>query len=135
MNSSDPRARMWSDALDMVMRAERIHRQMFAPRASQQRAPAWEPPIDVLETAEEVIVWAALPGVDPAEIKAVIHNGALVISGRRQMPPEMQTAAIHRMELPQGYFERSAPLPPGAYDRVSHAVVNGCLVVRLAKAR
>ena len=50
------------------------------------------------------------------------------------LPPELRHAAIHRLELPQGAFERRVPLPPRAYDAVHRSLANGCLVVHLRKA-
>lgn len=134
MRPFDPRARMWSDALDMMARAERLHRQLFEPSYSCGGHPSWEPPVDVLETHEEVLVFAALPGVDPNRIKADIRDGVLVVAGERILPAELRTAVIHRLELPQGRFERHIELPAGTYRDVAHGVVNGCLVIRLTKA-
>ena len=42
-------------------------------------------------------------------------------------------AAIHRLELPQGRFERRVALPPGRYDSVRRTIVNGCLFITLRK--
>ncbi|MDB5372380.1 MAG: hypothetical protein JWP04_1022, partial [Belnapia sp.] len=51
------------------------------------------------------------------------------------LPPELRFAAIHRLELPQGRFERQLPLPPGRYSTgIRQSLVNGCLLVRLEKA-
>jgi HSP20 family protein len=124
---------MWSEAVDMLSRAERLHRQLFQPCAPAAPAPAWEPPVDMLETDHEVIIFAALPGVDPRKVTAVIEGGVLVVSGRRTLPPQLRTARIHRLELPQGRFERRVPLPPGHYDGVRSEAGDGCLVVTLRK--
>jgi HSP20 family molecular chaperone IbpA len=124
---------MWSDALELMSRAERLHRQMFEP-ATAAGGVSWEPPVDMLETETEVLVLAALPGVDPNQMRAEIQGRALVITGERQLPAELATAVIHRLELPQGRFQRRIPLPPGVYRGVSHALVNGCLLIRLNKA-
>jgi HSP20 family molecular chaperone IbpA len=125
---------MWSEALDMLTRADRMHRQIFQPQHPEQsRLPCWEPPADVLETELEVIVITALPGVDPATIRTTIENGALEIFGERLLPPELRTATIHRLELPQGCFQRRLRIPPGAYDDIRRASANGCLVVTLRK--
>jgi HSP20 family molecular chaperone IbpA len=124
---------MWSEAVEMLTRAERLHRQFFQP--PQAGRPAWEPPVDVLETEQEVLVLIALPGVAPDQVDAVIQDGALVISGRRLLPAELRTAIIHRLELPQGRFERRIPLPPGRYDAVRRAAGDGCLLISLRKAR
>jgi HSP20 family molecular chaperone IbpA len=75
-----------------------------------------------------------LPGVDPDKVEIVIHNSGLSIAGERVLPQELRTATIHRLELPQGRFERHIPLPPGRYETPRSGVANGCLVIRLAKA-
>src|SRR5690349_13668007 len=106
MKSSDPRAWMWSDAMEMLLRAERMRRQTFQPSAGQAHKPSWEPPVDMLETDHELLVFAALPGVDPERINVSIQDGTLLISGERVLPPQLRTALIHRLELPQGRFER-----------------------------
>lgn len=117
----------------MVARAERLQRQFFQLHEFA-RAPQWEPPADVLETEAEVLVFLALPGVDPERVEAMIDNGVLVVAGTRILPPELRRAAIHRLELPQGRFERRLPLPAGVYDQITRHAVNGCLVVSLRKA-
>lgn len=118
----------------MLARAERLHRQFFQPQRSAAHSPVWEPPADVLETEREVLILVALPGVDPAQVEAVIEDGTLRVAGHRLLPPELNNAAIHRMELPQGRFERRLPLPPGRYAvPVRQSVANGCLLVRLEK--
>lgn len=133
MAGGDPRDWMWSDALHMLAQADRLHRQMFRPQASVQGA-NWEPPVDMLETDDEVLILAALPGVDAQQVQAVIENGVLVIAGVRVLPDELRTATIHRLELPQGRFERRIALPAGRYDSVRRTSVNGCLVISLSKA-
>jgi HSP20 family protein len=123
---------MLSEAIDSLARAERLRRQFFSLQPTS-REPIWEPPIDVLETEREVLILVALPGVDPDEVEAVIENGILVISGRRVLPVELRNARIHRLELPQGRFERRIALPTGRYA-VSRFAVNGCVGLRLAKS-
>ena len=133
MKNPDPRAWMWSNAVEMLLRAERMHQQNFQPVHGRARAPAREPPVDMLETDHELLVLAALPGVDPERIQVAIDNGVLVIAGERVLPQELRIARIHRLELPQGRFERQLPLPPGRYEVMHPAVVNGCLTVVLRK--
>jgi HSP20 family molecular chaperone IbpA len=132
--TDDPHDWMWSEALSMMARAERLHQQMFQPVARRTHAAAWAPPVDVIETEHEVLVLAALPGVDAAKVEAAIEGGVLVIAGQRVLPPELRTAVIHRLELPQGRFERRVPLPPGRYADVRRTEAHGCLVISLSKA-
>ncbi|MDD2878088.1 MAG: Hsp20/alpha crystallin family protein [Acidiphilium sp.] len=134
MTTSDSRTWMWSEALDVLARADRMQRQMFQPRRpAEVRQSCWEPPADVLETDYEVIVITALPGVDPATITTTIEGGALEIFGKRVLPPQLRTATIHRLELPQGCFRRRLHLPSGTYDDVRCTSTNGCLIVTLRK--
>lgn len=134
MRGENPADLMWAEAVQALREAERLHRQLFQPSAAS-REPAWEPPIDVLETGGEVLILAALPGVDPDAVETTIEDGALLIRGRRVLPQQFDTAVIHRLELPQGRFERRVPLPPGRYDAVRRAALNGCVVVSLHKAQ
>lgn len=130
MWTKDPMNWMLSEAIGSLARAERLRQQFFS---LQSGAPSWEPPIDVLETDEELLILVALPGVDPDQVQAVIEDGVLVISGRRTLPAELRNAHIHRLELPQGRFERRIGLPAGRYV-ISRFAVNGCIVFRLAKS-
>jgi HSP20 family molecular chaperone IbpA len=134
MRRKDPAAWMWADAVQMLNEAERLHQQVFRPQLRRPARPSWEPPVDVLETEREVLILAALPGVDPEAVETIIEDGELVLSGVRVLPAELEIAVIHRLELPQGRFERRVPLPPGRYDAVRRLTTNGCLAVTLRKA-
>jgi HSP20 family molecular chaperone IbpA len=124
---------MWFEALDRVSEGRRMHQQFFSldPRDAQ---PAWEPPIDLLETEDEVLIFFALPGVDSSQVEASIEGSHLIVSGQRKLPDELRTALIHRMELPQGQFRRRVSLPKGVYTGVKRQTVNGCLLISLQKA-
>lgn len=128
MSTKDPVNWMLAEAIGSFARAERLRQQFFSLRES-----GWEPPIDVLETEDELLIFVALPGVDPDQVEAVIEDGTLIISGHRVLPAELRNARIHRLELPQGRFERRIALPVGRYV-VSRFAVNGCVGLRLAKS-
>jgi HSP20 family molecular chaperone IbpA len=89
--------------------------------------------VDVLELERELLILVALPGVDPDQVEIAIDDGALIVAGRRALLPELRTAVIHRLELPQGRFERRVPLPPGRYAAARRSAANGCLVISLGK--
>jgi HSP20 family protein len=131
MDKDFPSGWMWSQAFDMLARAERMHREIFRPASPSA---AWEPPVDVLETHEEVLVLVALPGVVAEQVEAFIEGSELVIAGTRVLPREWRTAVIHRLELPQGRFQRRIRLPAGRYRNVARSAINGCLVITLSKA-
>lgn len=134
MNDDFPNRLMWSEACEMLARAERMHRQFFQPVRSYSRQPAWEPPVDVLESERDVLVVVALPGVRAEKVEVGIDGADLVVSGARTLPPELASAIIHRLELPQGRFERRLRLPPGHYSDIRRKFADGCLLVLLSKA-
>jgi len=131
--AGDPNDWMWGDALEVLARADRLHRQFFQPASARARQARWEPPVDVLETPGEVLIIAALPGVSEAAVELAIEGPFLLISGERALPAQLASAVIHRLELPQGRFERRVPLPAGRYDQIQRRTLDGCLVVSLRK--
>jgi HSP20 family protein len=131
MDKDFPSGWMWSQAIDMLARAERMHREVFRPSGS---LPVWEPPADILETPQEVLVLVALPGVAAEQVQVSIDGNHLVIAGTRVLPREWRTAVIHRLELPQGRFERRIRLPGGRYKDIRRSSANGCLEITLSKA-
>ena len=134
MSTKDPINWMLSEAIGSLARAERLRQQFFnLQTALGPREASWEPPIDVLETDDELLILVALPGVEPDRVETVVEEGMLVVSGRRTLPAELSNARIHRLELPQGRFERRITLPAGRYA-ISRFTVNGCIAIRLAKS-
>lgn len=99
---------MWSEALSMLDRAERLQRQFF-----HHAAAAWEPPVDITETAGELHVHVALPGVAAESITVALDPAGLVVSASRPFPCDGDTQHVHRIEIPYGRFERQIGLPLG----------------------
>jgi HSP20 family protein len=126
---------MWGDALSMLAKAERLHQQLFQPSGGgRARRAVWTPPVDVLDNGREVLIIAALPGVCETAVELTLDGAFLIIAGECAMPKAFETAAIHRLELPRGRFERRVPLPPGRYDQISRRTEDGCLIVSLRKS-
>jgi len=99
---------MWSEALSMLDKAERLQRQFFHPAAA-----SWEPPVDITETAYEIQVQVALPGVPADSITLALDPAGLTVSASRPFPCAGDTQHIHRIEIPYGRFERQIGLPLG----------------------
>lgn len=119
---------MWAEALAILARTDRLHREAFRPTAS-----GWEPPVDVLETETELLVVVALPGVKTDEMEVIIGHGELTVRGTRRWPTLERPLRVHRIELPHGRFERRLPLPPGAYHLVAQDHTDGCLLLTLRR--
>lgn len=132
MAARKPEIWMWAQMRAMANEADEMRGRFFELRKGAAM-PTWEPPVDVIETANELMVIVALPGVDPSKAEAVISGSDLMVVGTRRLPDSLRNARIHRMELPYGRFERRIPLPPGRYDAVKREAVDGCLLIRLHK--
>jgi HSP20 family protein len=131
MTVPDPRSWMWNEALTMIERAEQLHRRFFEPGSSTI---CWQPPVDIFETGSDFWIIAALPGVAVDDLTVSIEGDLLRVTGQRRLPLSAQTAAIHRLEIPHGRFERSIQLPAVRLTLDHSELVNGCLVIRLGKA-
>ena len=132
MTGRKPGVWMWAQMRALLNEADEMRGRFFELRTGET-TPTWEPPVDVIETAAELLVLVALPGVDPNTAEALIDGGELVVGGTRRLPESLRRARIHRMELPYGRFERRIPLPSGRYDAVTREAADGCLLIRLRK--
>lgn len=134
MNSREMRSLMWAEALSMFDEAERLQRQFF--RAGCEAAEAsWEPPIDVIEVADALVLQVALPGVAEDSIMLGIEAGAVTISALRPFAAGAGAggARIHRVEIPHGRFRRRVALPNHRLALVEKAYRDGCLTLTFAK--
>ena len=128
----DPETWMWERARSMLDEAERLERRLFRPGRPGRR-PSWTPPVDVFETSTELWVLVAIPGVQAERIQIDIEGGELVVSGNRHVPSAFRHAAVHRLEIPHGRFERRVELPPGTYELTQSRLADGCLFLNLGK--
>ena len=119
---------MWSQALDLLESAERMQRQFFLQGAQGH---CWEPPVDVYQSCEDLWIFLAVPGVPADHVDVVMDGSTLVVRGDRPLPRVAQGAAIHRLEIPHGHFERRIGLPGGSYQVLQRVFDNGCLVIGL----
>ena len=131
MAADDPRSWMWSEACAILDRAERLNRRFFEPDLSGTAA--WSPPVDVYETDREVWIMAAVPGVDAGNLTITIEGDTLILSGHRSLPTVARGAKIHRLEIPHGRFERRLRLVSSGLELRHRELVDGCLVIGLAK--
>lgn len=111
MRSRDFSSWMWGEAVSLLEQAERLQRQFFRMGTSAADAHVWEPPVDVMETAHDVRVLIALPGVSPEAVAICAEPGAVTVTALRPFP-ECGDARIHRVEIPYGRFERRIAMPP-----------------------
>ena len=132
MTRRTPGPWMWGDTVALLDQADRMQRQFFRLAGGADRA-RWEPPVDVFADGDEILVEVALPGVPADRIELVFAPGELVVRGERRLPRRLASAAIQRLEIPHGRFERRLALPPGRWALVRQELDNGCLQLLLAR--
>ncbi len=94
----------------------------------------WSPFIDVLETADTIIVKADVPGVPAADIDVSLRGEVLFMKGERRAEPRKKGTVYHRLERAKGTFERSVKLPAAVKaDAVEASAKDGVLTVSLPK--
>jgi HSP20 family molecular chaperone IbpA len=124
---------MWDEACTMIEQAERLHRQFFQPNMSMAALPSWQPPVDIFETEREIWIIAALPGVESADLEISLDHDEVVIAGVRRLPAAARGAAIHRLEIPRGRFERRISVSTAELRVDRSELAYGCLVLSLNK--
>jgi HSP20 family protein len=134
VSDQEAEAWMWERARGILERAHKLERQFFELRRSRYLRPTWEPPVDVFVTEDELWILVALPGVAPEKLEVLIDGGILVVTGERALPPECRRAAVQRLEIPHGRFERQIELPAGRFEIGIRDLRDGCLVLNLRKA-
>lgn len=94
---------------------------------------AWTPPLDVWETAGELVYAFDLPGIPEEKINVELEDSTLTVSGSRERT-EMEDGRLFRYERPFGEFTRSVALPEGTDDVEARAhYANGVLEVHVQK--
>jgi len=124
---------MWAEACALIDRAERLQRQFFRPSLAGAHHALWEPPVDIYETEREFRVIAALPGVEQRDLAVSIDGDVLVIAGKRRFPSLSSDAAIRRLEIPHGHFERRVRVLGERLRLAQCELLDGCLVLILTK--
>jgi HSP20 family protein len=133
MSTDRPYGWMWLQALEIVDEAERLQRRFLRYLGPKSESWSWEPPVDIHETPEALVVLFALPGVLPEDIAVELDDTALTVSASRRVRCASPDALIRRLEIPHGRFLRQIPVT-GPLKIEQTQYLNGCLEVRLVRA-
>jgi HSP20 family protein len=94
----------------------------------------WVPAMDLVESDEQFILTADLPGLAEGDIKLEFEGDVLTLSGERKVDQEQRKDGFYRLERATGAFSRSLTLPEGVdVDGVSATFDKGVLEVRIPK--
>lgn len=94
----------------------------------------WVPRVDIKEEAGQFVIYADLPGIDPAAIEVQMDKGILSIKGERKEEAAGDTERFSRIERRYGSFHRRFALPDSADpDGITASGRNGVLEIRIPK--
>ena len=95
---------------------------------------AWSLPLDVSEDADNYVVKASVPGINPDDIEITLTDNVLTIKGENKEENESKESNWHVRERRYGSFVRSVALPaPVNADKVEATNEHGVLTLRLPK--
>jgi HSP20 family protein len=94
----------------------------------------WMPAMDLLETDEDFVLRADLPGMTEADVNIELEDNVLTLSGERKAEHEDKREGFYRLERAFGAFSRSLTLPKGVDpEGVNASFDHGVLEVRIPK--
>jgi len=94
----------------------------------------WIPAMDLVETDDDFVLRADLPGLTESDVNIELEDNVLTISGERKAEHEERKEGYYRVERASGSFARSLTLPDGVDpDGVRASFDKGVLEVRIPK--
>jgi HSP20 family protein len=94
----------------------------------------WMPAMDLVETEDNFVLRADLPGVSEDDVKIEFEDGTLTVSGERKAEHETKSEGYYRVERASGAFSRSLTLPQGVDpEAVAASFDRGVLEIRIPK--
>ncbi len=105
--------RDWFDRMVHEEMSQLLEHFSGAKPPSVRFAPAiWEPPIDMYETPDAVVIVVELAGVSEDNVEIVIDRSSFTVRGNRKRTEQLaEKRAYHRMEIPSGPFRRTVSVP------------------------
>jgi HSP20 family protein len=120
------------DLLNDFRRMEALFEPFFRFPEEMQNS-AWNPPVDVLEENDRIVVKLEVAGVDEKDLHVTFEDGLLTITGERQFEKK-EDRNYHRIERAYGSFTRSFTLPRTVDpSQISASYRNGVLEIEVPK--
>lgn len=94
----------------------------------------WAPFIKITEDDRGFLLTAELPEMKRVDVKILVEDGVLVVSGERRFGAEERARNSYRLARQYGSFVRTFALPPGTSgEKITADFKDGLLRVRLLK--
>lgn len=97
-------------------------------------AGVWAPPVDIYETAEDLVIKAELPGLSTEDVSVRVDDNVLTLKGERKREAGVGREDYHLIERSYGHFRRSFILPDNVDpDKVQAKFKDGVLFIAIPK--
>jgi HSP20 family protein len=94
----------------------------------------WTPPVDIVETQDELVLKVDAPAIKPEDIEVSFENGTLTIKGKREFEKAEDNKGYHRIERSYGSFTRAFTLPESVDpEKLSADYKDGVLTITIGK--
>ena len=104
------------------------------PACEVESESAFIPRVDIKEEKDSVSITFELPGLDKSDIKVLVKDNVLSVSGERKFEKEEKENGYLRSEIRSGSFSRSFTLPDYVdEEKIQADYKNGMLVIRMPK--
>jgi HSP20 family protein len=112
----------------------RLFDTFFGGRPTNGGLRRWVPAMDLVETDDQLVLKADLPGLDREDVNIEVKDGVLTVGGERKAEHEERADGFYRVERAFGAFSRSMSLPQQVdAERISASFDKGVLEVRIPK--
>jgi len=104
------------------------------PSIKTERCCNFMPRVNIKDTKDDVTLTFELPGMEKKDIKVMVKDNVMTVSGERNLKSEDKDDGYVRSEISSGSFSRSFTLPDTVdSEKVSADYKNGMLEVKLTK--
>ncbi len=83
----------------------------FSPNCKVDHQVGFAPKVNILENKDNVTLTFELPGMEKGDIKVLVEDNQLTVSGERKLKDESEEDNLVRTEIRNGSFTRSFTLP------------------------
>ncbi len=124
----------WDPFRDMLSMRRAMDRLFDRSLESSWSDTPWDLALDVMETKDDFIVKASLPGINPDDLEITFTDNVLTIKGETKEDKEIKEEQYHLRERRQGTFSRSISLPNRVKsEAISASYDAGVLTLKLPK--
>jgi HSP20 family protein len=124
----------WGGVSDIQSEVNRLFDNFFGRPMSAATGRPWAPPVDLYETADDLVLTLELPGVRDKDVTVSITGDLLTVKGERRFEHDIKEQQFLHVERVYGKFERLVQLPiPVQADKVKATYRDGVLEIKLPK--